>query len=123
MRPSLFVLVCSLAACQTPHSQEVTTLNPYEYQLNEGEYGIELLPIKESWPDLSIGWQRREELIDATQKSLNYLAKPSSKNFFPVGPKKEITHDLMTRSVAKFNEVLHKAASSEDFLRAYSPSF
>lgn len=123
VRPTLLALVCSFISCQVPPSQEVTALNPYEYQLDEGEYGIELLPAKESWPDFSIGWQRREELIDATQKSLNYLAKPSSKNFFPVGPSKEISHDLMTRSVAKFNEVLHKATSSENFLSLLKKDF
>jgi membrane-bound lytic murein transglycosylase A len=119
-----FVVACGLAAgCQNPLPQDAEGLNPYEYQLANGEYGIERLPYGESWPDFAIGWQRREELIEATQRSMNYLTKPSSKTFFPVGPANAITHDLMSRSVARFNEVLHEATSSEDFLAFLQKDF
>ena len=119
-----FAVACGLAAgCQTTPPQETEALNPYEYQLADGEYGIEQLPYGEAWPDFAIGWQRREELIEATQRSMNYLTKPSSKTFFPVGPDSEITHDLMSRSVARFNEVLHQADSSEDFLAMLRKDF
>ncbi len=119
-----FAVACGLATgCQAPQTERIEALNPYEYQLADGEYGVERLPFGESWPDFAIGWQRREELIDATQRSMNYLAKPSSKTFFPVGPNNAITHDLMSRSVARFNEVLHQALSSEDFLKLLRKDF
>ena len=67
-----FVVACGLATgCQAPQSERIEPLNPYEYQLADGEYGVERLPFGESWPDFAIGWQRREELIDATQRSMN----------------------------------------------------
>ncbi|MDP6963058.1 MAG: MltA domain-containing protein [Planctomycetota bacterium] len=122
-RRAAVIACCIAASCQTPPPQEGGELNPYEYQLADGEYGIERLPSSGSWPDLSIGWQRRNELIEATQRSMNYLTKPSSKSFFPVGPGNAITHDLMSRSVARFNEVLHQAESADDFLKILRREF
>ncbi|MFT7517461.1 MAG: membrane-bound lytic murein transglycosylase A [Myxococcota bacterium] len=120
----VLVVACGLTAgCQSTPPQEVEALNPYEYQLASGEYGIERLANGENWPDFSIGWQRRAELIDATQRSMSYLTKPSSKTFFPVGPDDAITHSLMSRSVARFNVILHEASSSENFLSLLRKDF
>jgi membrane-bound lytic murein transglycosylase A len=114
--------LCAAGSCVQPEI-EAEGLSPYDYALEDGLYGIEKLPYAEPWPDFSIGWQRREELIEATRASLAYLGKPSSKGFFPVGPHDEITHDLMSRSIVRFGEVLASATSAEDFLGALNDDF
>lgn len=120
----LLVLAPLLAAtsCQQPMAK-VEPISPYDYQLADGEYGIERLPYGEAWPDFSIGWQRREELLEASRNSLNYLGKPSSQGFFPVGPGDAITHDRMVRSVEAFATILEESNSSEDFLQSLNADF
>lgn len=110
------------ASCVQPEPQP-EGLTAYDYELADGEYGIERLPYDQSWPDFSIGWQHREELMDATRASLAYLGKPSSKGFFPAGPHDEITHDRMVRSVERFGEVLETATSAEDMLATLNDEF
>ncbi|MHC4380992.1 MAG: MltA domain-containing protein, partial [Planctomycetota bacterium] len=112
----------AVASCVQP-AAEVEPVSPYDYQLADGEYGIDRLPYGEAWPDFSIGWQRREELLQASQNSLTYLSKPSSKGFFPVGANDAITHDRMVRSVDAFAKLLEESTSAEDFLQGLNADF
>jgi membrane-bound lytic murein transglycosylase A len=114
--------LCAAGSCVQPEVQP-EGLSPYDFALEDGLYGIEQLPYAEPWPDFSIGWQRREELVEATRASLAYLGKPSSKGFFPVGPGGAITHDLMSRSILRFGEVLETSTSAEDFLATLNDEF
>lgn len=118
----VFAPLLMAASCQVP-PPEPEEMSPYDYQLADGEYGIERLPYGEAWPDFSIGWQRRTELLEAAQNSLNYLGKPSSKGFFPVGAGNAITHDRMVRSVERFAQVLEQSASGEEFLSHLNREF
>ncbi|MGB0686090.1 MAG: murein transglycosylase A [Planctomycetota bacterium] len=118
---ALAALLGGLVSCAQQASAP-EPIDPYDYELAAGEYGIERLPAWESAPDFSIGWQRRGELLDAAQRSLNYLSKPSSQGFFPVA-NGEITHDLMVRSVERFAQVLEDSRSAEEFLRALDRDF
>lgn len=106
-----------------PPPQAIEEGSPYDYQLGAGEVGLVPLPFGEPWPDFSIGWQMREELLAAADASLNYLSKPSSQGFFPYGEADEITHDRMVRSIEKFREVLTTATSAEDFLGKLNRDF
>jgi len=118
---ALLTAANGLISCVQPVAEE-TPANPYDYQLADGEYGIEPLPAWESAPDFSIGWQRRGELMEAAQASLTYLSKPSSQGFFPVADG-AITHDRMERSVRRFQEVLAESQSAEEFLRHLDDEF
>lgn len=115
-------LFASAAACVQPETQP-EGLTAYDYELSDGLYGIQPLPFTEPVPDFSIGWQRREDLLEATQASLNYLGKPSSHGFFPVGPGDEITHERMVRSITRFGELLETCTSAEDFLDHLNTEF
>ena len=118
---ALLTAITGLPSCVQPVAEEAPA-NPYDYQLADGEYGIEPLPAWESAPDFSIGWQRRGELQEAAQASLSYLSKPSSQGFFPVAHG-AITHDRMVRSVRRFSEVLAESASAEEFLQHLDEEF
>jgi membrane-bound lytic murein transglycosylase A len=117
-------LSCALIpACATVPEGSAPSASPYEYELAEGEVGIVPLPAGEPWPDFSIGWQMREQLLDAADRSLAYLAKPSSTGFFPYGANNEITHDRMVRSVERFRAVLDESRSAEEFLQRLNQDF
>ncbi len=112
-----------ISACATVPAGPAPAASPYEYELAAGEVGIVLLPPGEPWPDFSIGWQMREQLLDASDRSLAYLAKPSSQDFFPYGAGGEITHERMVRSVERFRAVLDESRSAEDFLQRLNQDF
>ena len=125
MTPRVPILVASVllaAACAAPPA-EPEGVSPYDYELGEGQVGLVPLPVGESWPDFSIGWQMRGELIEAAARSLVYLSKPSSKTFFPYGEYGEITHDHMIASVTRFREVLETSTSAENFLDRLNQDF
>lgn len=111
------------AGCIMPPPEEIPEGSPYDYELGPGEVGLVPLPFGEPWPDFSIGWQMREQLAEAADASLNYLGKPSSKNFFPYGESGEITHERMVLSLEKFREVLNTSTSAEDFLARLNRDF
>lgn len=124
MMPRVPVLAACilLAACAAPPA-EPETASPYDYELGEGQVGLVPLPLGEPWPDFSIGWQMREELIEAAARSLVYLSKPSSQTFFPYGEYGEITHEHMVASVTAFRDTLENSVSAEDFLRRLNSDF
>jgi len=119
---ALLLVAAGTAACIVP-PEEQGSLSDYDYQLGELEAGIVPLPQGEPWPDFSIGWQRRGELLEAAGYSLTYLSKPSSQEYFPYGPYDEISHDLVVRSVQRFAELLETCASAEDFLHHLDEEF
>lgn len=112
-----------LPACVIPPPEQAEPDNPYDYELAAGELGIVPLPEGEPWPDFSIGWQMREDLLEAAERSLAYLAKPSSKGFFPYGENGEITHERMVASVERFHQTLAQSKSAEDFLQRLNRDF
>lgn len=117
--------ICCLnfTACVLPPPEPVPEGSPYDYELGPGEVGLVPLPSGEPWPDFSIGWQIRDQLVEAADASINYLGKPSSQAFFPYGESGEITHDRMIRSLEQFREVLTTATSAEDFLARLNQDF
>ena len=119
---SALLVAASAAACVVP-PEDTGALTDYDYQLGEAEAGIAPLPQGEPWPDFSIGWQRRGELLEAAGYSLTYLSKPSSQGFFPYGPYDEISHDRVVRSIARFAELLETSASAEEFLSHLEDEF
>ena len=118
LAPALLGLAALLGSCQTTTQEAV--LDDYTLELAPGQLGLVQLPDGADWPDFSIGWPIREHMVDATDASLAYLSKPSSKGFFPYGP---ISHDRMVRSLERFRELLESSPSSEAFLSGLRDEF
>ncbi len=117
------LVLALLPACVVPPPEPEAPINPYDYELAPGQVGIVPLPPGDPRPDFSIGWQMRAELLEAAERSLAYLAKPSSKGFFPYGEHGEITHERMVASVERFHEALAQSGSAEEFLRRLNQDF
>lgn len=116
------ILLAAGAACAAPPAPQ-ETVSPYDYELGAGQVGLVPLPPGEPWPDFSIGWQMREELVEAASRSLVYLSKPSSQTFFPYGEYGEISHAHVVASLEGFREVLETSGSAEEFLRRLHDDF
>lgn len=117
------LLAALAASCIQPPLEDGAGMETQEYTLAPGEVGLVPLPAGEHWPDFSIGWQRREELAAAAGYSLAYLAKPSSKNFFPYGQYGEIPHERVVASVERFAILLDECADAEQFLESLHEEF
>lgn len=61
-----------------------------------------------------------DELRPAVERSLNYLGKPSSKQFFPVSG---ITHDLAVKSLKAYLALLDSGAGAEELNAAIRDKF
>lgn len=112
------LLVAALGACAT--TQQEGLVDDYTLELPPGQLGLVPLPSGEPWPDFSIGWPIRTQLVPAIDYSLTYLSKPSSQQYFPYGT---ISHDRMVRSLERFREVLLSSTSAEDFLQTVRDEF
>ncbi|MBT3339924.1 MAG: hypothetical protein HOM34_06060 [Planctomycetes bacterium] len=117
---ALLPLMLIFPACASQTTAAFDPLGEYCVELQPGDLGLSQLGPGQAWPDFSIGWQHREELGEACQNSLDYLAHPSSKEYFPYGT---ITHDLMRRSVTRFQELLETSDSAESFLAGLTQEF
>jgi len=83
----------------------------YYKPLPPGERALVKLTDPSTFPDFSEGFYRKTNIEQAALYSLEYLSKPSSKQFFPYG---EITHDRVVASIKAFIDVIQSAQSAEE---------
>ncbi len=110
-------LLLLLAGCAANRED---TLAAYGRALPPGQLGLVPLPAGEAPPDWSVGWQDRRNLQEAVLNSLDYLAAPSSRKFFPYG---EISHERMVASLERFLEILQTSRTAEEFRAAVERDF
>lgn len=110
------LLVLSSFGCKQPLREEPWV--PPEPRA-EKDYGRELPPgmlalrkiPPEMYPDFSRGFDNRDNLEQAIRNSLGYLAKPSSRRYYPYG---DISHARAVASLNAFLQVLRTARSGEE---------
>lgn len=85
-----------------------------------GEMALFKLTDPSQFPDFSEGYHHKGGLEQAAMNSLEYLDKPSSRQFFPY---LDITHERAVQSVQAFLEVLREARSPEDLDRLIKDRF
>jgi len=104
--------VIALTSCQKP----AEPLQPFQPK-SEKDYSKPLPPgalalrkiRPEDYPDFSRGYYNRANLEQAIRHSLDYLAKPSSKKYFPYG---DISHARAVASLQRFLTILQAAPSA-----------
>ncbi|HUU96481.1 MAG TPA: MltA domain-containing protein [Phycisphaerae bacterium] len=117
---------CLLLACGC-HKPRLEQLEPFEPQVKK-DYGRPLPPGELAlrridpayYPDFSEAYAARAGLERAVRASLEYLAKPSSRRYFPYG---EITHERAAASLEAFLGVLREAASPAELNRLIRERF
>jgi len=117
------VLAAAVAGC--PEKKPVSVVPPeepidYWRQLPPGELGLVKLTNPAMWPDFGQGFAHKTNLEQAAMYSLEYLSKPSSRQFYPYG---EITHAQAVASIRAFIEVLQTASSPQELDRMIKERF
>ena len=82
--------------------------------------GADALRRTTAWPDLAGALRDREALVEQVERSLNYLAKPSSRQFFP---RSGISHERVVKSLTAFRDLLISSAPDDEVLRRVRAEF
>ncbi|MGQ0553453.1 MAG: murein transglycosylase A [Planctomycetota bacterium] len=103
-------LALSLAAgCAAPAGPE------YGRALPPGAPALLPLGPGEPWPDVLADWNRRETLLPALQRSIDWTNRPSAAGHFPI---EGVSHERALRSLQRFHELLSTSTSGEAFRAA-----
>ncbi len=121
IRVSPFALACALAALAgcvrlPPPTQPAAAPaaavpeKDYERALPPGEHALRKITDPFALPPLTTALADRAGLAEAARRSLHYLAKPSSEQFFPVSG---ITHRRVVESLEAFVALLERDLEPE----------
>jgi membrane-bound lytic murein transglycosylase A len=100
------IFIALLTGCRK-EIKKAEALN-YERQLPPGQLALRLITDPAKIPDISFACYDTKNLQSSIMHSLNYLSKPSSKQFFPYG---RITHAHAVASLDAFAEMLDAGKS------------
>jgi membrane-bound lytic murein transglycosylase A len=118
------VLVSGLFLCPGCHKPapplEMAPTPDYSAPLPPGQLALRKITDPALIPDFSSAHLFRIQLAEATDRSLSYMAKPSSQGFFPYG---DITHEHAVASIKAFREVLDQAKDGEELNRLIRERF
>ena len=113
---ALLLLATVFAGCRS--QQKAKT--PYDNPLLPGQSALRKITDPYEIPDFTMACVDLAELRTAIDNSLNYLGKPSSQQFFPVG---EITHTLAVDSLNAFTELLDSRLTARELNEAIRAKF
>ncbi len=109
----ILVFLVAMVGCKEEKDMAVAPpQKDYTKPLPPGEKALVKLTDPSQFPDFSEGYLRQTGLEQAVLYNLEYLSKPSSKNFFPY---LDIDHQRVVASNQAFLDVLNEARSKEEF--------
>ena len=103
----LFMVLVS-ASCRT---RRVEPRIEYDRPLAPGQLALRKITDPNRFPDFTQGWRDLDSLQAAVRKSLSYLGKPSSKQYFPYG---DINYDRAVKTLDTFLTLLDSTARSDE---------
>ena len=115
----LLLLLTITVGCRTPVEQ-IVTKPPYDKPLLPGQQALSKVTNPSQIPDFTLACLDLRELKLSIEKSLNYLSKPSSKQFFPVSG---ITHQRAVDSLVAFSYLLDSGLRGTDLNTALRDKF
>jgi membrane-bound lytic murein transglycosylase A len=120
---SVSVAAATLAACTPkPTGPMVGEGGPdYDRPLPPGQLALRKITDPAQIPDFTAAFSNTADLRRAVERSLSYLSKPSSRNFYPYG--REISHDRVVRSLEAFLALLESGLDPAEMNQAIRESF
>ena len=112
----VFVSVLSITGCKKP----IVEKPDYGRQLPPGQFALRKITDPAMIPDITFACYDTKDLKQAIDNSLNYLSKPSSKQFFPSN---DITHDHVVASLKAFQTLLEKGVMGRQLDAAIREQF
>lgn len=105
------VLCGLLVGCQEPTgplAEGIGAKKDYDRPLPPGAYALRKLTDPAEIPDFTAAFTDLGDLREAVRRSLNYLSKPSSRNFYPytAGPGDVVAHADVVQSLQGFLQLL-----------------
>jgi membrane-bound lytic murein transglycosylase A len=110
-------LMVVLSGCKTPTEKPKT---PYDRPLPPGQSALRKITDPHEIPDFSVACLDLNGLETAIDHSINYLQKPSSQQFYPVG---EITHSMALESLKAFADLLESGMAGAQLNQAIRQRF
>jgi len=99
-----------MMACSAPHTAPPAPTD-YDRRLAPGERALERVRNPADYPDFAAGYHDLAALEKAVDGSLSFLAKPSSRQAYPLDG---ITHSRVRRSLEVFRDDLQRSRSGRE---------
>ena len=99
-----------IVGCRTTRPVETHVLD-YSRPLPPGQLALRKITDPAEIPDFSGAWQDLDSLKRAIANSLDYLAKPSSDQYFPYG---DINHNRVVKSLESFRKLVDSGARGSE---------
>ena len=115
----LLLLLTIAVGCRAP-MEPIVSKPPYDRPLSPGQQALSKVTNPSQMPDFTLASLDLQGLKPAVKKSLNYLSKPSSKQFFPVNG---ITHQRAVDSIEAFLNLLDSGLTGSDLNAAIKDKF
>ncbi len=96
-------LIVSVIAGVTGCQRKVVSEPDYDRQLRPGEKALRKITDPSKIPDITIACYNLDDLQEAVGRSINYMSKPSSTEFFPMSG---ITHAKVMASLVELDRML-----------------
>jgi membrane-bound lytic murein transglycosylase A len=93
---------------------------PYDNPLPPGQSALRKITNPYQRPDFTLACIDLKGLRDAIENSLNYMSRPSSKQYYPVD---DITHQRVVKSLEAFADLLDSGLTGPDLNQAVSDKF
>jgi membrane-bound lytic murein transglycosylase A len=113
-------LVLVIFGCKSEHQAPPQVKPAYDNPLPPGESALRKITDPYQLPDFTLACFDLEGLLESVANSLEYLSKPSSRQYFPVG---EITHQRAVDSLNAFAELLDSGLSGPALNQAIKQKF
>ncbi|HKQ46575.1 MAG TPA: MltA domain-containing protein [Phycisphaerae bacterium] len=108
----VIALALAIGGCAKPQPLPLVDIKKdYDRPLPPGQFALRQIDPSQ-YPAFGEGWYKAKgtTLREAITNSINYLNKPSSKKYYPLGP---ITHERAMASLHTFLQILDQANSPE----------
>ncbi len=115
---ALVAIVLVAVGCQKPQARVVAP--QYDRPLAPGQLALRKITNPAEIPDFTDACHNLANLSQAIDSSLNYLKKPSSRQFFPYA---DITHEQVVRSLTAFNDLLKSGLTGSQLNDAIHQKF
>jgi membrane-bound lytic murein transglycosylase A len=92
-------------------SRRVEPKIEYDRPLPPGQLALRKITDPNQYPDFSPGWRDLDSFASAVQKSLSYLSKPSSRQYFPYG---EINHERAVKTLDTLLTLVDSGTRSDE---------
>jgi membrane-bound lytic murein transglycosylase A len=116
---ALTAVIFSIIGCHKPQAR-ILVPPQYDRPLAPGQLALRKITNPAEIPDFTDGCHNLANLSTAIDNSLNYLKKPSSRQFYPYA---DITHEQVVRSLSAFKDLLNSGLTGRQLNDAIQQKF